>query len=61
MLQDNSEYSFTIPSRINQGLGVNVPSYHTMDKSNRNVIIYGLHNNSYTVPCFRPMFVFNQE
>ena len=61
MLQDNSEYSFIIPSRINQGSANNVPSYHTMDKSNTVVIYYGWQNSGFTVPCFRPMFEFNQE
>ena len=61
MLQDNSEYSFTIPSKFSNGSSAAVPSYHTMDKSNKGVLFYGSNNSGYTVPCFRPMFEFNQE
>ena len=61
MLQDNSEYSFTIPSKFSNGSSAAVPSYHTMDKSNKGVLFYGSNNDGYTVPCFRPVFEFNQE
>ena len=60
MLQDNSTYSFSIPSSIYVGSGV-IPSYHTMDKSNKDIVYYGWNNSGSTVPCFRPIFEFNQE
>ena len=35
--------------------------YHTIDKSNKDIVYYGWQNSCFTVPCFRPMFEFNQE
>ena len=60
MLQDNSAYSFSIPSKFSNGSSAAVPSYHTMDKSNKNKIHYGYNNYNYTLPCFRPVFEFKQ-
>ena len=41
MLQDNSAYSFSIPSKFSNGSSAAVPSYHTMDKSNKDMVYYG--------------------
>lgn len=61
MLQDNTTYSFSIPSSAYAGSSGVIPSYHTMDKSNKDMIYYGWNNSAFTVPCFRPIFEFNQE
>lgn len=63
VLQDNSAYSFNIPAaerNWSSGDGY-VPSYYTMDKSNASTISYGWQSGNFTLPCFRPIFEFNQE
>ena len=59
MLQNNSTYNFINLSKHWNG-GDYVQSYYTMNKSNKSIIKYN-HNNDIALPCFRPMFVFNQE
>lgn len=62
ILQDNSAYNFSNPAAArNWSSGGYVPSYYTMDKSNVNVISYGWNSADFTLPCFRPIFEFNQE
>ena len=58
ILQDNSAYSFSIPSKI-WGSSY-IPSYYIMDKS-KNTSYYESYKDIFTVPCFRPIFEFNQE
>lgn len=63
ILQDNSAYSFNIPAAvIDLTSGGYLPSYYTMCKSNKDNVYYSWNNSSgFTVPCFRPIFEFNQE
>lgn len=63
-MQDNSAYSFNIPAaerNWSSGSGGYVPSYYTMDKSNASTISYGWQSGNFTLPCFRPIFEFNQK
>ena len=61
ILQDNSTYNFiNLATVYNSGYGFDI-SYYNMDKSNTNIISYGNHNWNRTMPCFRPIFEFNQE
>ena len=62
VLQDNTTYIFDIPAAARNWTGGGYkPSYYTMDKSNKNIIYYGLESANFTLPCFRPIFEFNQE
>ena len=61
ILQDNSTYNFiNLATVYNSGYGFDI-SYYNMDKSNANIITYGYNKWCRTMPCFRPIFEFNQE
>ena len=60
ILQDNSTYNFINLAAVDEGQGYYI-SYYNMDKSNTNSISYGYNKWSRTMPCFRPIFEFNQE
>ena len=61
ILQDNSTYNFiNLAADADRNSTYHI-SYYNMDKSNTNSISYGYNNWSRTMPCFRPIFEFNQE
>ena len=60
ILQDNSTYNFINLAAVNIGYGYYI-SYYNMHKSNANFISYSSTKLSHTMPCFRPIFEFNQK
>lgn len=59
ILQNNSTYNFINLSKHWNG-GKYVQSYYNMNKSNKDFIKTN-YENDLTLPCFRPIFEFNQE